>query len=235
MEVAWNQVQLHDFLRGPGELERLYGEIHLLKSLRHRAVMRLHASWVDAAADATAAAAAPRPRRPAVNFVTELFTSGTLRQYRRRHPRASAAAVRRWCRQILEGLAYLHARGIIHRDLKCDNIFVNGSQGQVKIGDLGLAAVVRRRGRGDPARCVVGTPEFMAPEVYAEDYDERADVYSFGMCVLEMVTLEYPYSECVHPVHIYKKVTSVRNLLHHFQLLFPCFIDGLIMVAGRRL
>jgi WNK lysine deficient protein kinase len=203
MEVAWNQVQLHDFLRGPGELERLYGEIHLLKSLRHRAVMRLHASWVD-----------PTRGRAAVNFVTELFTSGTLRQYRRRHPRASAAAVRRWCRHILEGLAYLHARGIIHRDLKCDNIFVNGSQGQVKIGDLGLAAVVRRRGNG--ASCVVGTPEFMAPEVYAEDYDERADVYSFGMCVLEMVTLEYPYSECVHPVHIYKKVTSVRN----FKLFF---------------
>jgi WNK lysine deficient protein kinase len=198
VEVAWNKVRLHDFLRGPGELERLYGEIHLLKSLRHRAVMRLHASWVDA------------PRR-AVNFVAELFTSGTLRQYRQRHRRAGAAAVRRWCRQLLDGLAYLHARGVVHRDLKCDNIFVNGSQGRVKIGDLGLAAVLRPR-----PRAVVGTPEFMAPEVYAEDYDQRADVYSFGMCVLEMVTLEYPYSECAHPVQIYKKVTSVRrvNLPH---------------------
>jgi WNK lysine deficient protein kinase len=194
MEVAWNKVRLHDFLRSPGELERLYGEIHLLKSLRHRAVMRLHASWVDA------------PRR-AVNFVTELFTSGTLRQYRQRHRRVSGAAVRRWCRQVLDGLAYLHAHGVIHRDLKCDNIFVNGSQGQVKIGDLGLAAVRRAAA----ARCVVGTPEFMAPEVYAEAYDELADVYSFGMCLLEMVTLEYPYSECVHPVQIYKKVTSVRT------------------------
>ncbi|XP_066389094.1 probable serine/threonine-protein kinase WNK3 isoform X2 [Miscanthus floridulus] len=231
MEVAWNQVQLHDFLRGPGELERLYGEIHLLKSLRHRAVMRLHASWVDAAnADATA----PRPRRAAVNFVTELFTSGTLRQYRRRHPRASAAAVRRWCRQILEGLGYLHARGIIHRDLKCDNIFVNGSQGQVKIGDLGLAAVVRRRGRGDPARCVVGTPEFMAPEVYAEDYDERADVYSFGMCVLEMVTLEYPYSECVHPVHIYKKGIKPAALYKVKDPEVRRFIDKCLAPASRR-
>jgi WNK lysine deficient protein kinase len=232
MEVAWNQVQLHDFLRSPGELERLYGEIHLLKSLRHRAVMRLHASWVDAnAADAPATTAPTRPRRAAVNFVTELFTSGTLRQYRRRHPRASAAAVRRWCRQILEGLAYLHARGIIHRDLKCDNIFVNGSQGQVKIGDLGLAAVVtRRRRRGNAASCVVGTPEFMAPEVYAEDYDERADVYSFGMCVLEMVTLEYPYSECVHPVHIYKKVTSVRKKIPSFSSSMDSW-----WLAGRRL
>ncbi|KAJ1288038.1 hypothetical protein BS78_02G058000 [Paspalum vaginatum] len=222
MEVAWNQVQVHGFLRSPGELERLYGEIHLLKSLRHRAVMRLHASWVDA------------PRR-AVNFVTELFTSGTLRQYRQRHPRVSPAAVRHWCRQVLDGLAYLHARGIIHRDLKCDNIFVNGSQGQVKIGDLGLAAV-RRRASPYAAHCV-GTPEFMAPEVYAEDYDELADVYSFGMCVLEMVTLEYPYSECVHPVQIYKKVTSGIKPAALYKVKDPAvrrFINKCLSPASRR-
>lgn len=222
MEVAWNQVQLQGFLRSPGELERLYGEIHLLKSLRHRAVMRLHAYWVDA------------PRR-AVNFVTELFTSGTLRQYRQRHPRVSLAAVRHWCRQVLDGLAYLHARGIIHRDLKCDNIFVNGSQGQVKIGDLGLAAV-RRRAAPYAAHCV-GTPEFMAPEVYAEDYDELADVYSFGMCVLEMVTLEYPYSECVHPVQIYKKVTSGIKPAALYKVKDPAvrrFINKCLSPASRR-
>lgn len=51
----------------------------------------------------------------------------------------------------------------------------------------------------------------MAPEVYEEAYNELVDIYSFGMCVLEMVTFEYPYSECNHPVQIYKKVTSVRS------------------------
>lgn len=49
----------------------------------------------------------------------------------------------------------------------------------------------------------------MAPEVYAEEYNELVDIYSFGMCILEMVTFEYPYSECTHPAQIYKKVTSV--------------------------
>ena len=53
-------------------------------------------------------------------------------------------AVKNWCRQILRGLLYLHSHDppIIHRDLKCDNIFVNGNQGEVKIGDLGLAAIL---------------------------------------------------------------------------------------------
>jgi len=56
---------------------------------------------------------------------------------------------------------------------------------------------------------MLGTPEFMAPELYEEEYNELADVYSFGMCVLEMLTSEYPYSECSNPAQIYKKVTSV--------------------------
>jgi WNK lysine deficient protein kinase len=75
----------------------------------------------------------------------------------------------------------------------------------VKIGDLGLAAIV---GRSHVAHSVIGTPEFMAPELFEEDYTELVDIYSFGLCVLEMVTMEMPYSECTNIVHIYKKVTS---------------------------
>ena len=47
-----------------------------------------------------------------------------------------------------------------------------------------------------------GTPEFMAPELYDEQYDEKVDVYAFGMCVLEMVTSEYPYSECLNAAQV---------------------------------
>ena len=51
----------------------------------------------------------------------------------------------------------------------------------------------------------------MAPEVYEEEYNELVDIYAFGMCILEMVTFEYPYSECTHAAEIYKKVISVRT------------------------
>lgn len=57
----------------------------------------------------------------------------------------------------------------------------------------------------------------MAPELYEEDYDELVDIYAFGMCLLELVTLEYPYMECTNAAQIYKKVTavsSVRVFLH---------------------
>ena len=56
-----------------------------------------------------------------------------------------------------------------------------------------------------------GTPEFMAPEMYEEHYDEAVDVYAFGMCMLEMATSEYPYSECQNAAQIYRKVTSVSS------------------------
>lgn len=51
----------------------------------------------------------------------------------------------------------------------------------------------------------------MAPELYEEKYDELVDVYSFGMCMLEMVTFDYPYSECKNPAQIYKKVSTVSS------------------------
>jgi serine/threonine protein kinase len=50
----------------------------------------------------------------------------------------------------------------------------------------------------------------MAPELYEEEYDDKVDVYSFGMCLLELATLEYPYSECRNAAQIYRKVTLVR-------------------------
>ena len=51
----------------------------------------------------------------------------------------------------------------------------------------------------------------MAPELYDEEYDDRVDVYSFGMCLLELATLEYPYAECRNAAQIYRKVSQVSQ------------------------
>lgn len=193
IEVAWNQVDIDEVLQSSQKLERLYSEVHLLKSLKHVNIIRCFHSWVD-------------DNSKTINMITELFTSGSLRQYRKKHKNVDMKAIKNWARQILRGLLYLHTHQpcIIHRDLKCDNVFVNGNTGEVKIGDLGLATVMQQ----PTARSVIGTPEFMAPELYEEEYNELVDIYSFGMCMLEMVTCEFPYSECRNPAQIYKKVIS---------------------------
>ncbi|KAF3329961.1 serine/threonine-protein kinase WNK4 [Carex littledalei] len=218
IEVAWNKVSIDQMLQSPENLSRLYSEVHFLKTLRHQNILRFHTSWVD-------------DENRHINIITELFISGSLRSYRKMHQRVDLKAIKNWARQILRGLVFLHSHKppIIHRDLKCDNIFINGNSGEVKIGDLGLATMMLQA----KARSVLGTPEFMAPELYDEEYNELVDIYSFGMCMLEMVTLEYPYSECHNAAQIFKRVSSgvkpaalekVTNLqLRYFieQCLFP--------------
>lgn len=67
-------------------------------------------------------------------------------RYLRRFKKINPKVLKSWCRQILKGLQFLHSRSppIIHRDLKCDNIFITGTTGSVKIGDLGLATLKNR-------------------------------------------------------------------------------------------
>lgn len=69
----------------------------------------------------------------------------------------------------------------------------------------------------------------MAPEMYEEKYDEAVDVYAFGMCILEMATSEYPYSECQNAAQIYRKVTSVSKswnagFVSWFCVIVVCFL-----------
>ncbi|MCD7456925.1 Serine/threonine-protein kinase wnk8 [Datura stramonium] len=193
IEVAWNQICIDDALQSPEYLERIYSEVHLLGILKHENIIKLYSSWVDDV-------------NKSINMITELFSSGSLTQYRRKHKTVDTKAIKHWARQILQGLHYLHSHNppVIHRDLKCDNIFINGNHGEVKLGDLGLATIMEQA----TTRSVIGTPEFMAPEIYDEEYNELVDIYSFGMCILELITCEYPYNECRNQAQIYKKVTS---------------------------
>ncbi|XP_033484088.1 uncharacterized protein wnk3 isoform X2 [Epinephelus lanceolatus] len=193
VEVAWCELQDRKLTKA--EQQRFKEEAEMLKGLQHPNIVRFYDSWESVLRG-----------KKCIVLVTELMTSGTLKTYLKRFKVMKPKVLRSWCRQILKGLHFLHTRTppIVHRDLKCDNIFITGPTGSVKIGDLGLATLMRT----SFAKSVIGTPEFMAPEMYEEHYDESVDVYAFGMCMLEMATSEYPYSECQNAAQIYRKVTS---------------------------
>jgi serine/threonine protein kinase len=93
--------------------------------------------------------------------------------------------------QILLALAYLHERRILHRDLKPQNIFLT-NHGVVKLGDLGVAKSLD--GTGDLAKTLIGTPFYLAPEIWDQKpYDMAADIWSLGTLLYELCTLKKPY------------------------------------------
>lgn len=176
------------------EKERVRDEIMLIQKLKHPKIIHFIKAWHNR-------------EKEEVVFITEIMTGGSLKQYLKRIKNPHLRVIKQWCRDILEGLEYLHSQKpypVIHRDLKCDNIFVSSSTGDVRIGDLGLSTFMKNSHN----KTILGTPQYMAPELYEERYGPSVDIYSFGLCVLELCTKSVPYAECKTPLEIYNRVIS---------------------------
>jgi serine/threonine protein kinase len=130
----------------------------------------------------------------------EMLTGQTLESLNRSGVRLGFRDIIRYAKQITEGLAAAHARGIVHRDIKPANIWIEAGIDRIKILDFGLALastpVDTLAGRGS----VIGTPGYLSPEqARTEPLDDRSDLYSLGAVLYEMCTGKLPIgSKSIH-------------------------------------
>ncbi|KTF73770.1 hypothetical protein cypCar_00016571 [Cyprinus carpio] len=119
---------------------------------------------------------------------------------------------RKYTRQILEGMSYLHSNMIVHRDIKGANI-LRDSAGNVKLGDFGASKRLQTICMSSTGvRSVTGTPYWMSPEVISgEGYGRKADVWSLGCTVVEMLTEKPPWAEFEAMAAIFKIATQPTN------------------------
>jgi len=98
-----------------------------------------------------------------------------------------------WMKQLASGLSFAHKRGVVHQDVKADNIFIT-NEGDLKIGDFGLARLLVGRVYLNSATKGMGTPAYMSPELCrGEQQDHRSDIYSMGILFFEMCTGQLPF------------------------------------------
>jgi serine/threonine protein kinase len=124
----------------------------------------------------------------------ELATSGSLTQIVRRFGGLTENVVQVYTKQILKGLQYLHSRNAVHRDIKGENVLVDGN-GVAKLGDFGCSKFLADVANKSRAGCasLVGSPFWMAPEVIRnEAYGTKADIWSLGCTVVEMLNGGHP-------------------------------------------
>src|SRR6185295_5965448 len=131
-----------------------------------------------------------------VFFVMALVEGESLGAYLKREGRVPVDFARRVLRDVADALAYAHSRSIIHRDIKPDNILMDGVTGRTLVSDFGIARAAEGDSRLTVTGIAVGTPAYMSPEqaIGERDIDGRSDLYSLGVVGNHMLTGELPFT-----------------------------------------
>lgn len=176
----------------PDQLKAAQLEVKILKSLANPNIIQYFDSFY---------------KNNVFYIIMEYATHGNLHEYIKNaipKPIEREVVLNFFC-QILSGLHHIHSKKIIHRDLKCENIFLTGLRGNVvKIGDFGISTSLAVN---DKANTFIGTTNYLAPEMCdGSPYDTKADIWSLGCILYEICALERMFDGPVARV-----VLSIKN------------------------
>ena len=161
----------------------------MLKTINdHKNILKYINSWYDS-------------NKSMYIIIEELCRGGNINSNYKYIQKPKIRLIKKWIKDILTALDYLHSNNIIHHDIKCENIYLDRISGNLKIGCIGS---IESLPMGvDHFEKYAGTPEFMAPEVNEGKYNFKSDIYSLGLSLIELLTVQKPYKECEGSLNIY--------------------------------
>ncbi|KAG8125227.1 hypothetical protein E2320_020482 [Naja naja] len=196
-ELAVKQVEFDpDSPETSKEVNALECEIQLLKNLLHERIVQYYGCLRD------------HPEGTLSIFM-EYMPGGSIKDQLKAYGALTENVTRKYTCQILEGVHYLHSNMIVHRDIKGANI-LRDSAGNVKLGDFGASKRLQTIClSGTGMKSAAGTPYWMSPEVISgEGYGRKADIWSVGCTVVEMLTEKPPWAEFEAMAAIFKIATQ---------------------------
>ena len=169
-----------------------------------------------------------------VFFVMALVTGETLGERLARERRLPIDEVRRILTDVADALAYAHAQGVVHRDVKPDNILLDRATGRPLVTDFGIARAAAGDTRLTVTGVAIGTPAYMSPEqaLGERELDGRSDIYSLGIIGYQMLAGEPPFKASNTPAMLVKHVSEIPRPLDQLR---PDTPRGMVNALARAL
>ena len=193
-EVAWCEInteqmgsQENNNINNNPNISSLLKNIENIQKLKHPNLLEYISSYY-------------KEDKNKIIIITELLQGGNLKEYRKYQKKLKVKLVKKWLKQILSALDFLHSNNLIHHDIKSKNILVDRISGDLKLGDL----IFAEKGENGFFTKYVGKEEYMAPEVKEGKYTFKADIYSLGLTIVQFITMEKPYKEYCRKKELYE-------------------------------
>src|SRR5260370_16294555 len=198
--------------------QRFLQEAQLMAAIKHEALVTVFQAGQEG---------------DAVFLAMELLEGSTLEDWCAKNPRPAVADILRLARETAAALAVIHRRGLVHRDIKPGNLWLEAPHNRIKILDFGLARFVQQDSSLTQTGAIIGTPSFMSPEQARGDpVDPRSALFSFGCILYVLCTGENPFqAETVSGILTALAIRNpkpVRQLNSNIPLALSVLVDQLL-------
>lgn len=212
------KVILPEFANDPNFIRRFESEAQVVARLEHPHIVPLYDFWRKAGR---------------AYLVMRYLGGGSVRDLVNKQGRLSLDVVSRFCRQTLSAMAFAHRNGVVHRDIKPDNVFLD-EDGNAYLSDFGIAKYVDADVTATSGQ-IVGTPAYLAPEqIRGEAATAQSDIYAFGIMLYEMLSGARPFTDVSLATLVYRHLNEPLPMIDHESLNVPAVFNGIIQRATAK-